>query len=148
MTLSNLLTLRVDFRDEQAAARITPEQANAYLAARGWQRVDRRVWHVWNIGEEQAKVPRERLSDRWFLVTTSREIVRPGELPEGWGWLVVQGGRMYAITAAPKLEPEPISRPFLAALLRRADEAPGAFAPTEIDTPEAQEDRLRFGGVS
>ena len=59
----DLLTLRVDFRDETAAARITPEQANAYLAARGWQRVDRRVWHVWNIGEEQAKVPRERLSD-------------------------------------------------------------------------------------
>jgi hypothetical protein len=56
----DLLTLRVDFRDEQAAARITPEQANAYLAARGWQRVDRRVW---NIGEEQAEVPRERLSD-------------------------------------------------------------------------------------
>jgi hypothetical protein len=63
MILSDLLTLRVDFRDEQAAARITPEQANAYLAARGWQRVDRRVWHVWNLGEEQAMVPRERLSD-------------------------------------------------------------------------------------
>lgn len=41
----DLLTLRVDFRDEQAAARITPQQANAYLAARGWRRGDLAPWH-------------------------------------------------------------------------------------------------------
>lgn len=56
----DLLTLRVDFRDEQAAARITPEQANAYLAARGWQRFDDAPWHLWDKGDdEQLMVPRE-----------------------------------------------------------------------------------------
>ena len=92
----------------------------------------------------------KRFCDRWFLVTTSRETVRPGELPEGWGWLVVSSGRLFTITAGPKLEPHPITRPFLAALLRRADEAPGAFAVPSAEewaTPEAQEDRLRFGGA-
>ncbi len=89
----------------------------------------------------------KRYCDRWFLVTTSREIARAGELPAGWGWLVVLGGRIYAVAAAPKLEPEPITRAFLAALLRRADGARGTFALTEEHTPEAQEDWLRFGGV-
>ena len=34
--LDRLLTLRVDFRDDQAAAEITPEQAARYLTAKGW----------------------------------------------------------------------------------------------------------------
>ena len=54
----DLLTLRVDFRDEQAAARITPEQANAYLAARGWQPSDHQHWHLWNQGDVRVMVPR------------------------------------------------------------------------------------------
>lgn len=58
MTLSNLLTLRVDFRDEQAAARITPEQANAYLAARGWTlAIVDGAFHLWTLDEKQALVP-------------------------------------------------------------------------------------------
>ncbi len=57
MTLSNLLTLRVDFRDEQAAARITPEQANAYLAARGWQRADLAPWHQHRRDQYEIMVP-------------------------------------------------------------------------------------------
>ena len=57
MTLSNLLTLRVDFRDEQAAARITPEQANAYLAARGWQRADLAPWHQHQRDQYEIMVP-------------------------------------------------------------------------------------------
>lgn len=56
MTLSNLLTLRVDFRDEQAAARITPEQANAYLAARGWTlAIVDGAFHLWTLDEKQAQ---------------------------------------------------------------------------------------------
>jgi hypothetical protein len=46
MTLTRLLSLRVDFRDEAAGAAITPEQANAYLTARGWYRGDIEHWVV------------------------------------------------------------------------------------------------------
>jgi hypothetical protein len=35
----DLLTLRVILRDPDACKRITPEAANAYLEAHGWQRV-------------------------------------------------------------------------------------------------------------
>ena len=34
--LERILSLRVDFRDEQAAAEITPEMASRYLTAKGW----------------------------------------------------------------------------------------------------------------
>ncbi|MBM3984053.1 MAG: hypothetical protein FJ304_28060 [Planctomycetes bacterium] len=36
MTIDRLLTLRVTFRDEPAAAEIAPEQAARYLTAHGW----------------------------------------------------------------------------------------------------------------
>lgn len=46
-----LLALRVDFRDEQAAAEVTPEQAGKYLMARGWTRGELAPWAVYSRGE-------------------------------------------------------------------------------------------------
>ena len=61
-TLASLLTLRVDFRDPDAAARISPEAASAYLAAHGWRPVlDTTSFRVWDRGDgsiDQALVPR------------------------------------------------------------------------------------------
>lgn len=65
----------------------------------------------------------KRYCDRWWLVAGSSAIVRPGELPNGWGMLVLQGDRLVRLADAPRLDPQPVTRPFLAALLRRADEA-------------------------
>jgi hypothetical protein len=64
MTLTRLLSLRVDFRDEAAGAAITPEQANAYLTARGWYRGDVEHWSIWSRAdcEYPLMVPRET---RW-----------------------------------------------------------------------------------
>ena len=53
----DLLTLRVDFRDPEAAARITPEQANAYLAARGWRRGGLAPWHQHRREQYEVMVP-------------------------------------------------------------------------------------------
>lgn len=53
----DLLTLRVHFADPEAAARITPQQANAYLAARGWQRGDIAPWHQWLREQYEIMVP-------------------------------------------------------------------------------------------
>ena len=35
-TIDRLLSIRVDFRDDAAAAEIAPERAAAYLTAKGW----------------------------------------------------------------------------------------------------------------
>lgn len=62
--LDRLLSLRVRFYDEPAAAKVTPEQANAYLAARGWTlhaRAPRDKWHVWNCPAGQVLVPAVRI---------------------------------------------------------------------------------------
>jgi hypothetical protein len=63
-----------------------------------------------------------RYCDRWYLVTPLREIVKPGELPEGWGHLVnAQTSRaLRAVVKAPRLSGLPIDRLFLASLIRSA----------------------------
>ncbi len=62
-TEERLLALRVIFRDEQAAAEITPEMAGAYLTARGYTVRGAIRWHVWTRDGRQVLVPRERLTD-------------------------------------------------------------------------------------
>ncbi|MGJ0508951.1 MAG: hypothetical protein ACR652_17860 [Methylocystis sp.] len=65
--------------------------------------------------------PIQRFCDHWWIATTP-EIVLPGELPPTWGLIELKGGCMRVKVNAPKLEPEPLGRPFLAAMLRRATE--------------------------
>lgn len=60
--------------------------------------------------------------DRWFLLTENDAILRPGELPPTWGHLTMRGKVIHQIVEAPKLDPEPLTRPFVAAMLRRANE--------------------------
>ncbi|ORB93975.1 hypothetical protein LAUMK4_05859 [Mycobacterium persicum] len=76
----------------------------------------------------------KRYMDRWWLVVPDAKIVKPGELPEGWGLLVVarrttQGAwpnyhqrrtelRLRAATPAPRLEPEQMPKELLATLMR------------------------------
>lgn len=60
--------------------------------------------------------------DRWWLVLGDASIIKPGELPAGWGLLAPQGGVLHAVTKAPKLTPQPMPRSFLAAIMRRVVE--------------------------
>lgn len=62
-----------------------------------------------------------RFCTYWWIVTPPG-IVKDGELPEGWGLYEVQTNGLRCVKQAPKLEPQPVDMPFLAALLRRADE--------------------------
>lgn len=61
--------------------------------------------------------------DYWWIVTGEKEIVKLDEVPELWGLLVVRGKGLVAIKPAVKLTPQPISRVFLAGMLRRAADA-------------------------
>jgi len=78
-----------------------------------------------------------RFMDRWWIVVGDPEIVKPGELPPTWGLLVPRGKSLVAKVEAPKLDPQPVSRSFLAALLRRAHET--AHGASEREIAEAKE---------
>lgn len=79
-----------------------------------------------------------RWCDRWWLVVPDASIVKPGELPPGWGLMVAvpkqvwrsspEGGGMVdgpgwkirVRKPGPKLTPEPIPLSFMASLMRAA----------------------------
>ncbi len=63
--------------------------------------------------------------DRWWIVAPEG-VVEAGELPPTWGLLIVHGTKIRIKMDAPKLNPPPISREFLAAICRRVtEEKPG-----------------------
>ena len=76
--------------------------------------------------------------DYWWLVAGSLHVVKDGELPHGWGLLVLRDGKLRQMTSATSRERESddIPRPFVAALLRRAAEASASQA--EIDAAVAK----------
>lgn len=76
-----------------------------------------------------------RFCDRWWLAVGDASIVKPGELPGAWGLLVPRGDKLVAKVEAPKLDPQPLSRAFLASLLRSAQ---GQLS------PEAELERVRI----
>lgn len=74
-----------------------------------------------------------RYCDFWWVVVGDASIVKPGELPPTWGLLVPHGKGLKVSTQGPKLTPDPVSRAFLAGLLRKAAEAvaPAWVAPIQ-----------------
>ena len=63
----------------------------------------------------------QKYCDHWILFTAP-DVVKPGELPATWGHTELRGRRLRHLVKPPKLSPEPLSRTFVAALLRRAGE--------------------------
>jgi hypothetical protein len=110
------------------------------LAVHGFEvKVSRSDW-LRELKDPHKATPVRRFCDHWWLVVSDRSIVRPGELPDGWGLLAPalaqsqyvwdhEAGRfarrpgrqvLRQVVAAPKLAPEPMTRSFYAALLRAA----------------------------
>ncbi|MFF2054133.1 hypothetical protein ACFVU2_21180 [Leifsonia sp. NPDC058194] len=50
----------------------------------------------------------KRYMHHWWLVVPRRDIVKPDELPEGWGLMVKSGKGLRAAVKAPRLNPEPL----------------------------------------
>lgn len=65
-----------------------------------------------------------RYCDHWFIVAGDSNIVREGELPPTWGLINVvdknDNPELQVAVEAPKLDPLPLDREFVAAVLRRA----------------------------
>ena len=73
----------------------------------------------------------KRYMDYWWLVVPDAKIIKPGELPEGWGMLTLvktdwvgagltnyDGHKLRVKVSAPRLNPEPMPRDLLATLMR------------------------------
>ncbi|WP_237081283.1 DNA adenine methylase [Mycobacteroides abscessus] len=80
----------------------------------------------------------KRHMDYWWLVVSDRSIVRPGELPTGWGLLISVGPYLQVSHPAPRLEPEPMPRELLVSLARSVSRtAAGDAFGRDWDQPEA-----------
>ncbi len=77
--------------------------------------------------------------DRWFLVAPA-DVAKPDELPEPWGWMVPEGGKLRKVRdAALNPSTKQVDRDFLAALLRRTAKTDDAFVNKQVSTAlEAQ----------
>ena len=73
--------------------------------------------------------------DRWWVVAANDTVVAPGELPKTWGLLVPKGGKLFTVIAAPPLDPKPVTKTFVASVLRNAMEVcvPDALLHTEYE---------------
>lgn len=56
--------------------------------------------------------------DRFWLVIADENMVKDGELPEDWGMMVVSGTGLKVVKKAPKLDPKPVTKGFVAMMLR------------------------------
>jgi len=77
--------------------------------------------------------------DYWWVVVGEAKIVQEGELPPTWGLLAPKGKTLVVVKQAPELKPAPMTRLFLAAILRKAAEyiAPKWVEPVrQIETDE------------
>jgi hypothetical protein len=91
-------------------------------------KVSRSDWLREKVDPEKSE-PFRKFVDRWWIVAGDENIVRPGELPAGWGLIVpnidaLTGktvGLRYAYRAK-LLKAEPLDRLFVAALVRRIAE--------------------------
>ena len=60
-----------------------------------------------------------RFCDYWWLVVADKQIVHPGELPEGWGLMVASGTSVRAVVKAERnLDVDALPRDLQATLLR------------------------------
>lgn len=78
--------------------------------------------------------PIQAFCDRWWIVAGGDGIVEDGELPPTWGLLVADatGKKLTCKREAPKLKPKPLSREFVAAVLRRAHDSQAVLLLAEL----------------
>lgn len=81
--------------------------------------------------------PVQRFCDRWWIVAPPGTVAA-GELPPTWGLYDAKGGRIIQAVAAPKLDVQPITREFVAAMLRRASEADESVVKAIVDAQVAR----------
>lgn len=107
-------------------------------------KVDRRDW-LRELKQPAKAEALARFCDRWWVVVSDDDIVQRGELPPTWGLLVAKGPKLVAKVDAPKLEPQQVTRSFLAAMLRVAQAQSPAEAVLAAARAEGVEEGKRLG---
>ncbi len=80
----------------------------------------------------------QRFCDRWWLAVSDDKVAKLEEVPATWGLLVLRGKALVQVKEAPQLAPEPLTRGFVAMLLRNATS--GMVPNTRVD--ELVQERL------
>jgi len=85
--------------------------------------------------------------DQWFMATPP-DIIRPGELPDGWGHVVVSEYSAPRVRVKPKPNPNVVALDvgFVAAVLRRADES-GAEVREQLRAAAIEQARAEVSGT-
>jgi hypothetical protein len=81
-----------------------------------------------------------KFCDRWWILAANDAVVLPGELPKTWGLIVPKGQKLHTVVAAPVLKPKPLTKTFVASILRNAMEVcvPDAAIRQEYDRGKAE----------
>lgn len=61
----------------------------------------------------------QRFCDYWW-VAAPKGVVKKEEVPEQWGFYEIDGKKAKAVKQAPRLEPEPLDKSFVASIMRNA----------------------------
>lgn len=80
-------------------------------------KVSRADW-LNEVKSPNKSTPSKQYCDHWWLVIADESMVKEGELPDDWGMMVADRGILKIVKKAPKLKPIPLSKDFVASLLR------------------------------
>lgn len=87
--------------------------------------------------------------DFWWVVAGDEKVVDKNEVPRNWGLLVSKGDVLKQVKIAERLNPKPITRKLVAAILRRADEWAKVQSENDARVVAAREAGIEEGkGVS
>lgn len=109
------------YRDGQRVADfVAADRHSSTLALHGHEvKVSRADW-LTELKDLSKSAAVKRYMDYWWLVVSDASIVRDGELPAGWGLIVLKEGKLRAKKRAAKLTPEPLPLDFTVSLMTAA----------------------------
>lgn len=106
------------------------------LAVHGFEvKVSRSDWQR-ELAAPEKSAAIQQFCDHWWIVTTPG-IVKAGELPPTWGLQELHSGKLVVKVEAPKLVAAPLTRGFMACMLRRASEVDADEVKTAVDAQVA-----------
>lgn len=102
-------------------------------------KVSRSDW-LRELKEPEKADPVAQFCDAWFLVAPA-DIVNEVEVPETWGWMV-PSGKSLRIKKQPTVKKvEQLTRPFVAAMLRRSHEAQNSLVAAQVRKLRAEDEK-------
>jgi hypothetical protein len=80
----------------------------------------------------------QQYCNRWWIAVSDESIVQPGELPDTWGLMILNGKKMRVVAPAPSLVAAPWDVPFIASVFRNMAKASTAEIENAINKAYAK----------